>query len=123
MGYRSDVKAVFYTTKDKAAVLKLFVDENFPKVFVEANCLKWVESEFNRAGYSFEYYGVKWYESYPNIQAFKEFVERYNEVADEADWQYEFVRMGEDDDDTELDEHGENVACVLQVIREIRIEF
>ena len=33
MGYKSDVTAVFYTTKEKFPVMKLYVDENFPEGF------------------------------------------------------------------------------------------
>jgi hypothetical protein len=115
------VTAAFYTDTDKAAALKLFVDENFPECFKDD--LEWQDSPAGRAGYLFSVADLKWYESYPEIQGFNEFVEKYNEIGKDAKWSYEFLRLGEEDTDIQYECDGENVDYVLQVIREIRIEF
>lgn len=103
MGYRSDIKAAFYAPKDKAAALKLYVDENFPKdMDLDLHPI----DNGRYAGYMFEGDGWKWYDSYPQVIAFNKFVSNFLELADgenggELRWAYEFVRVGEDSDDIE----------------------
>ena len=107
MGYRSEVKAVFYAPKEKWAALKLYVDENFPTVgdLIKDEDLK----EFDTGiycGYLFEQDDVKWYPNYAEVIAFTDFTRAFLELAEgenaEAlDWNYEFVRLGENYDDIE----------------------
>ena len=123
MGYRSNVKAVFYTSdKEQWPALRLFVDENFPEEF--KYCLEVIGSS-TYCGYVFSCEDVKWYDSYPDVQAYNKFVANYEGLIDgeaELPWVYEFIRIGEDTDDIETEGAG-NYDHVLQVSREIRCEF
>ena len=123
MGYRSDVKAVFYTSdKEQWPALRLFVDENFPEVL--KGDLEVIGSTVY-SGYVFSCNGVKWYDGYDDVKAFNKCVEAYTELIEgetELPWVYEFIRIGEDTDDIETENAG-NCDYVLQVRREIDCEF
>ena len=124
MGYRSDIKAAFYAPKDKAAALKLYVDENFPKDFdLDLHPIH----NGHYQGYMCESDDVKWYESYPEVVAFNRFVANFLEIADgenggELRWAYEFVRVGEDNDDIE-EIRSDYSDYQLSVERNIGSEF
>lgn len=100
MGYRSDLIAVFYADKEKGAAVRLYVDENFPEAL--KSDLEPIDNG-RYVGYKFEGTGWKWYDSYPEVIAFNQFVSNYLELAEQEDirWAYEFVRVGEDSDDIE----------------------
>ncbi len=128
MGYRSEVKAVFYAPQEKWAALKLYVDENFPTVgdLIKDEDLK----EFDTGvycGYLFEQDDVKWYPNYAEVIAFNEFVHAFLELAEgenaEAlDWNYEFARLGENYDDIETVQ-SDGCVYLLDVRREIEVNF
>jgi hypothetical protein len=122
MGYRSVVEAVFYTRKEEEyPLLKLYVDENIPKFWKEEDekYLKPIKAR-NTWGYHFITDNVKWYESYPEIQEYSNFVERFEEFAESRNWAYEFVRLGEEMDD--IEEHRSTHAdYILSVSREIQL--
>jgi hypothetical protein len=122
MGYRSEVKAVFYTEdKEKWPVLKLYMEENFPKEW----SLELIESS-HYYGYVFSAGDIKWYESYPDVQAFDAFVDAYRNLIDSESsalsWAYEFIRIGEDTKDIETDSEG-NCSYLLTVSRQIETDF
>lgn len=121
MGYRSDVKAVFYATPEKAAAVKLFVDENFPEEL--AGQLRPIKNKYY-AGYMFEDENVKWYGSYPEVMAFDRFVSNYLELAEQEEikWAYEFVRIGEDNGDVE-ETQSDYADGYLYVTRSIESTF
>jgi hypothetical protein len=121
MGYRSDVKAVFYATPDKAAAVKLFVDENFPEEL--AGQLRPIKNKYY-AGYMFEDENVKWYDSYPEVIAFNRFVSNFLELAEQGEikWAYEFIRIGEDNDDVE-ETTSDFADYQLRVSRSIDSDF
>lgn len=142
MGYRSVVEAVFYTRdKEQWPLLKLYVDENFPKNEELRECLKpLIKEEVIDAvttqhhvgcyGYHFMCEDVKWYESYTFVQEFNEFAHAFvafsesKEGADakQLNWSYEFVRLGEETEDTE-EERSENADFILCVRREIELNI
>jgi hypothetical protein len=124
MGYRSDIKAVFYAPKEHAPVLKLYVDENFPEEL--KGDLHLIDNGYAQ-GYMFEGEGWKWYDSYPDVQAFNRFVSNFLELADgeegsERRWAYEFVRIGEDSDDVE-ENRSDHSDYRLSVARSINSDF
>ena len=128
MGYRSEVKAVFYAPKEKWATLKLYIDENFPTVgdLIKDEDLKEFETDIS-CGYLFEQDDVKWYPNYAEVIAFTEFVRAFLELAEgensEAlDWSYEFVRVGENYEDIET-VYSNNSDYLLDVRREILVNF
>jgi hypothetical protein len=123
MGYRSDVAAVFYVSKEKHfPVLKLWLDENFPiKMFNDA--IRWFDK-----GMVLECENVKWYDNYPDVQAFEfaanKFIELCNATVSEGTptFNYEFVRIGEDYDDVEVVREGIAYECLLGVSRGVMVE-
>ena len=127
MGYRSVVEAVFYTrNEEEYPLLKLYVEENFPKFWQEEDidCLKPIKAN-NVWGCHFIADNVKWYESYPEIREFNEFVVKFNQLLTENErarptWAYEFVRIGEETEDIE-EERSENADFILSVRREIEL--
>lgn len=128
MGYRSEVKAVFYAPQEKWAALKLYVDENFPTVgdLIKDEDLK----EFDTGlycGYLFEQDDVKWYPNYAEVIAFTDFTRAFLELAEGENaealqWSYEFVRLGENYDDIET-VYSNNSDYLLGVRREIEVGF
>lgn len=125
MGYRSDVMAVFYVKEAKhLPVLKLWLDENFPMNTFHNN-IRW----FDR-GMVFEEDSVKWYDDYDEVKAFNEAVTKYLELVhndlgvedDAPSFSYEFVRIGDSDDDVETEYSGEDCAWLLGVHRSITSE-
>ena len=128
MGYRSDVHALFYTTrKEELSLLKLYMDENFPD---ELLChLRAIDS--NRIyGYEMICESIKWYESYPDVKAFNAFKDKYLALLDEPNmdkawhrkWCYEFVQLGEETEDIEY-EKSANTENALSVSRRIEIDY
>tara|TARA_R110000787_G_scaffold270911_2_gene377964 strand:+ start:67 stop:432 length:366 start_codon:yes stop_codon:yes gene_type:complete len=101
MGYRSVVKIIFYTLEDKDfPALKLWVDENIPDEFDF--------TESSRDGYRVLCYDndwVKWYDSFPEVAAMQKALDRFDQVFGEGktplEFAYEFIRMGEEDEDIE----------------------
>jgi hypothetical protein len=124
MGYRSDVAAVFYVSKvEHFPVLKLWLQENFPMDTFHDN-IRW----FDR-GMVFECEDVKWYESYPDVQAFDaaqgKFIDLCNAEVSEGTptFNYEFIRIGEDIEDVEVEREGIDYEYLLEVIRNISIDI
>jgi hypothetical protein len=100
------------------------VDENFPKSEELREGLKPIKAN-NVWGCHFIADNVKWYESYPEIQEFNEFVVKFNQLLMENErarpsWAYEFVRLGEQSDDVE-EERSDNAEFILCVRREIEL--
>ena len=122
MGYRSDVKIVFYlthgcsdnidefnakrgTTTLPFAALKLWFDENYP---VQVAKDEWeAKIEHGNDYILVSYHDVRWYSDYDHVKAVEATFEKLSEVfrSDERDHraQYEIVRLGEQDDDIERD--------------------
>lgn len=122
MGYRSDVTATFYTKdKEKWPVLKLYMEENFPKEW----SLEPIKSS-RYYGYVFSEESVKWYDSDPDVEAFHAFVDAYKNLIGSKSftlsWAYEFIRVGEDSTDIATDSEG-TCDYVLSVSRQIETNF
>lgn len=106
MGYRSDVKALFYTgDKSKFPMLKLWVDENL-EIAKEADSVQLFENTSYK-GILISCDGWKWYDGYEQINNFNDAVGLYHEVFNtedsDTDFHYEFVRIGEEHNDIERD--------------------
>lgn len=127
MGYRSVVDAVFYTrNEEEAPLLKLYVDENFPRNEELRECLTPINAS-KVWGYHFICDDVKWYESYTFVKEFNEFMVKFNQLLSENErarptWAYEFVRLGEDTSDIE-EERSDNADFILSVRREIELNI
>jgi hypothetical protein len=102
MGYRSDGKIVFYATiPENHAVIKLWVDENFPKKDFDYE----ERRSDGRTLMVFSFEDWKWYESYPEIQAITKAMEAFCVLFDGDDVSVqgamEFIRLGEELEDIE----------------------
>lgn len=125
MGYRSDVKIVFYLTQGcfdappttdtprwhnktpilPFAALKLWFDENYPAAEAKDEWEAKIEHGDNYILVS--YHDVKWYSDYEYVKAVEAVFQKFSDTfrSDERDHraQYEIVRLGEQDDDIERD--------------------
>jgi hypothetical protein len=121
MGYRSDVVALLYTNKpEDLPLLKLWLTANFPLKTFEKS-IKW----FDR-GIILKEEHVKWYDDDKDVLAFNEavfkFVEEFCEAKGAFDGAYEFMRIGESDDDIESDCCGD-YDYILSCERSIHINI
>jgi len=138
MGYRSEVRAAFYTThKEEWPTLKIFVEENFPKDLDED--LHLITSQ-GMWGYDYNASGIKWYDSYPEIQAFDKFAAVFEDIANDVrelttvsggvyhetvnHWAWEFIRIGEEPHDIERRQGGrDNTYPMLNVSMEVVADY
>ena len=138
MGYRSDVKIVFYltngcsesidefnakqgTTTLPFAALKLWFDENYPVMVAKDEWgaeIKYGDYEHILVTYT----DVKWYPSYIHPQdvesVFEKFSDTFNSDGLNHRAQYEIVRVGEEDTDIERECSGyaDHRLCVVRDI-------
>jgi len=119
MGYRSRVDILFYANDDKDhATLKLYLEENLP----QEKFFQWEEiARAQQKAFFIQLEDVKWYESYPDVQ---KVMEVFRFIDDEVgnSWQYEFVRLGEDDTDVEV-RSSNDPQWYLQVVRSVELNF
>lgn len=117
MGYRSEVKSVIYQTKDK---FDKFYNDNKEEIEYfreEFGCLSiGIKGPYKVLFLDFE--EVKWYDSFPEVISWHNFLEK----AEESGMYYEFVRLGEDDSDVELDSNiDDDGSYILVLERHIKI--
>jgi hypothetical protein len=129
MGYRSDVTAIIYPAFDyegapatpeertqRYETMKVIAAAQHADVFNDfGDSLTWDDD--NRM-LVMRCYGVKWYESYPDVQAFEAMLSAFADL----DYAYEFVRIGEGDDDLERRSYNESYD-VLRVTRSVEIDI
>ncbi len=106
MGYRSDVAAAIYTNDEEhVPLLKLWLTANFPMKQFEKS-MRWF-----KYGVVIEEHDVKWYDSYDEVKLFNaavsKFVEEFCGAKGAFDGAYEFLRIGESEDDIEHECHGD----------------
>lgn len=134
MGYRSEVIALIYPDIDDSAgetergeklytQLKLLMATTFKDLLggEEMDFGTYMSWEDAEGVLKFNLEDVKWYESYPDVQAFMEMLRAFDGNADEPIEGYctEFIRLGEESDDTDVRSTGENIRYYLQVCRSI----
>ena len=122
MGYRSDVQALIYPLGGEDNLLeydklKLLFNTTFKDVF-EA----WGEDYFSwddkHRVLKFDANSVKWYDSFPEVALFPKFLADVQELG----YEYEFIRIGEEDDDVETDRTGD-AEGFMYVSRSIEVSF
>ena len=130
MGYRSDVTMIMYPSadhRDKFAALKLYVDETLPDEFE-------VIGEGDRRYLHCYIDGVKWYDSYEEVDTYSKLFSEWDELFADPDdpsakeglqadtiFQYEFMRIGEDYEDVEYHQ-SYGADHVLNMSREVYID-
>jgi hypothetical protein len=122
MGYRSDVQAIIYPSGGDQNLLeydklKLLFNTTFKDVF-EAWGPDYFSWDDKHRVLKFDANSVKWYDSYPEVQKFVQFL---TDVAG-LDYQYEFIRLGEEDDDIEDDRTGD-AEGFMYINRSIEVSF
>ena len=122
MGYRSDVKALVYPLGGEHNLLqyeqlKLLMNTTFKDVY-EA----WGDDYFTwddkHRVLKFSAESVKWYESYPDVAKFSPFLDALHDL----EYEYEFMRIGEDDDDIETNRTGDSESY-MYVARTIEVNL
>lgn len=124
MGYRSEVTMLFYANNEEdLPLLKLWVDENLRPALNE-----WGQSEhqpiqeFERGqskGYALHFSDVKWYDSYPEVQAIEQAWDKFKDTFgndETAAFGAERACIGEDYSDVSYDEtyHGMNLLSIVR---------
>ena len=128
MGYRSDVTMVMYPKrKEDFAMLKLYVDENLPDQF---------EAHESDSGFRYLYCyidGVKWYDSYDEVEAYTKAFNEWEQVFADPNHDparsehapichYEFMRVGEEYEDVQYEcSYGSDHA--LNLSREVYVDL
>jgi hypothetical protein len=122
MGYRSDVKALIYPVSGEHNLLnydklKTLMNTTFKDVFDAWNdeYFKW-NDEHRVLEFSAD--SIKWYDGYPDVARFTRFLSEVQEL----EYEYEFIRLGEDMDDVEDDSTGDSEGY-LYVSRSIEVVF
>ena len=122
MGYRSDVKALIYPVSSEHSLieydkLKLLMNTTFKNVLDSWGDDYFTWDDHHRV-LKFAANSVKWYDSYPDVDLFTKFL---TEVRD-LEYEYEFLRIGEDDNDVESDSTGD-AQGYMYVSRSIEVSF
>ncbi len=121
MGYRSDVKALIYPPSGDTNLLeydklKLLMNTTFKDVLDSwSDYFDW--NDTHRV-LRFAANSVKWYDSYPDVAKFTQFLSDVRGL----EYEYEFIRIGEDDNDVESDSTGD-ASGFLYVSRSIEVAF
>jgi hypothetical protein len=119
MGYRSQIASIIYDKKeimdkfkaDHADIIKILDDE------FNDGSLKYISSE----DYDFIYLNGndwKWYQTFKEVKAWEELMD----LADKEKLSVEFVRIGDDYDDVEVDYRNDH-QYYLTPIRTIEASF
>lgn len=128
MGYRSDVGFVIRidTTcetpeakfKELIGKIKLIGEDFFSGW--EKECYGWGKRDGHWM-FSFFTNDVKWYEAYPGVQAVDQILSLAREMP-EVSWR--FVRMGENEEDVEYQDHGDEAYDLHDYVHAVRyIQF
>lgn len=130
MGYRSDVAIAIYGPE--GAMVPLIAAERLKPdgVFkIDGEYIRSYPFEVQRGVERIKYHmlhaeftGVKWYEGYPDVQAWKKLLSDIADDPDATGLAYEFVRIGEDTDDVETGYAGD-VEFYLNVSRAISFDL
>jgi hypothetical protein len=117
MGYRSEVVIKVYGDKPNMQEFKDFYMDCYNELSNEIQSyVDDLAASFSEDGKTFTFHAryIKWYSDYEIVRFFSQ-IPRLAKLADVA---YEFVRIGEDDTDSETDYYG-NVEYRLSVVRTI----
>jgi hypothetical protein len=140
MGYRSEVDVVIYAPVDSGTsypLLKLWFDENYPHHVATDEWGAEIDYDPEGRGIAVYYNDVKWYDTYEHPQAVERVFEAIDVMLDQLaaaalasedpnvipfEIAWEFVRLGEEDQDTEI-RMSANADAVVGVNRSTEISF
>jgi hypothetical protein len=140
MGYRSEVDVVFYVHNDSDTtypLLKLWFDANYPHTEARDEWDAEIDYDEENQAILVSYQDVKWSSTYEHPQRVDKAFDDIDKLLDDQsltpvkeddpdavpfDIAWEFVRLGEDDDDIET-RASENADFVIAVNRTTEISF
>ena len=107
MGYRSDVQALIYPPSGDQNLLeydklKTLMNTTFKDVYESWGDDYFTWDDKHRV-LKFSANSVKWYESFPDVALFTPFLDEVHKLG----YEYEFMRIGEDDTDVESMSSGD----------------
>jgi len=122
MGYRSDVQALIYPPSGDQNLLeydklKLLMNTTFKNVLDSWGNESFSWDDKHRV-LMFSADSIKWYESFPEVDLFPKFLADVQKLG----YEYEFIRIGEEDDDLETDSTGD-AENYMYVERTIQVNF
>ena len=121
MGYRSQVVVAIYGADrdaDQYRALKTLMNTTFKETYTEfEGCAKWHDKKHVLM---FKMEDVKWYDGYNDVTLFTTML---TEIEGLEGYNYEFIRIGEDDEDIERRNGGEHCMYLLNVTREIQVDL
>jgi hypothetical protein len=122
MGYRSDVKALIYPLGGEHNLLeynklKLLMNTTFKDVYDYWQDPYFTWNDTHRV-LEFSATSIKWYDGYPEVERFGKFL---NDIQ-ELNYEYEFMRVGEEDTDIDYDNTGD-AQGYLSVSRTIEVNL
>lgn len=122
MGYRSELKVVFYTyNKKNLPLLKLWLEENWDETQTQTNPFpRYSKTRISRLGafsqfwgYLYEFDNIKWYASYPEIERFINAFHLFDALCNkDNEFAAEFARAGEEVADVEVMNAGDVYECL-----------
>lgn len=109
MGYRSDV-VIAFAFKSKEQIDEVMAIYRMHKHVQGLDLAKdWQVHDWNGVwGLTYSAVSVKWYESYEDVQGFEHMEKLVTDFAEnrkEFEYAYRMIRVGEDDADTQTDNH------------------
>lgn len=140
MGYRSEVDVVFYVHSESNTaypLLKLWFDANYPHADAKREWCAAIQYDEENQAILVSYQEAKWYDAYEHPQAVNKAFDDIDELVGKQsltsvkeddpdtvpfDIAWEFVRIGEEDDDIET-RASENADFVIAVNRSTEISF
>lgn len=140
MGYRSEVDIVFYVPTDSDTaypILKLWFDANYPHIEAKGEWCASIDYDEENRAILVSYQDVKWYDHYGHPQKVEKAFNDIDELVGKQsltpvkeddpdtvpfDIAWEFVRIGEEDNDIET-RASENADYVITVNRSTEISF
>ena len=129
MGYRSDVAIAIYGPEE--VMVPFIAAERLKPGSVLSTCAEFIKHFKHTQTYPFsvrapcigitaQFEDVKWYDSYPDVQAWQMLLSEASEVGDICT---EFVRVGEEPTDVDTDYHGDGCRYLLTTNTQIQSDI
>lgn len=122
MGYRSDMKALVYPPSGAESLLKYEQLKTLMNTTFKNFYEYWQDPHFTwddeHRVLKFSAESIKWYDSYSEVATFPKFLDEVHELG----YEWEFIRLGENDDDVESIQSGD-AEGFLYVQRSIEVSF
>lgn len=129
MGYRSDVTILIYGDDDDVVAFKAGEKVKGNPTGMDFHPLDEPKNNYHErfvwhtddgdTMLEFNWFNIKWYDSYPEISYWQQLRSIWEDAYGKTSLQMEFARLGENNDDTELEYYGSDCQYYLNVERTI----